>query len=254
MGNSVKIILSTICLTFFAKVYAVETDNKSAIARASQIIDAIIITHYDDGGTNIDVRGLIKGDGVPKYINGIVPEKRNKQMTNLSANSFLKLNQRYIIFVFDHFFADHDYVFPVYKKNDTLFCDCPEGDSIRSMAVSEFKRIIQSQLSMQKPADEPKDYRTLAIEAYDEADAELNQTYKQLVNHIKNYDHTSDIKQQWLQQLKYSQRAWIDFRDKDAQQFEYIWFGGSGMSSAVIGWKTRLTRERTKHLQEILSE
>ena len=65
-----------------------------------------------------------------------------------SARSFLEEGSRYVIFVFDHYFVHPAAVFVVQEIDGQLMCECPDGSSIRSMTISEFRQIVDSELNL----------------------------------------------------------------------------------------------------------
>lgn len=73
-----------------------------------------------------------------------------------SARSFLDRGSRYVIFVFDHYYVHPAAVFIVRGRDGQLMCECPDGRSTRSMPISEFRRIVESELTLRekgKPHD-----------------------------------------------------------------------------------------------------
>jgi len=83
-----------------------------------------------------------------------------------------------------------------------------------------------------------------AAQNFSEADAELNKTYQKLVSKI---DKKSQIK------LKAAQKAWVVFRDAEAELYaDFDARGGSMAAMIYNGRRAGLTKERTKQLQKIL--
>lgn len=76
------------------------------------------------------------------------------------------------------------------------------------------------------------------------ADAKLNSTYKELIGSIDDG---------WGQSLRSAQRAWVSFRDAECEFESMGWEGGSGRPAVQAGCLTRVTEERTKVLNELLT-
>ena len=49
-----------------------EVSSEPNFLTATEIIDATIVRHLDDGGTRPDVRNLFKGEYVPKELRGVI--------------------------------------------------------------------------------------------------------------------------------------------------------------------------------------
>jgi uncharacterized protein YecT (DUF1311 family) len=90
-----------------------------------------------------------------------------------------------------------------------------------------------------------------ASEDFEKADKQLNQTYQALIK-----QESSD--RLFVSKLREAQKAWIVFRDADlAAQFackekdvRLCW--GSMYPMSYLYRKAELTKERTKHLQDLL--
>lgn len=82
--------------------------------------------------------------------------------------------------------------------------------------------------------------RTCANRLYQEADAELNQVYRQLIAQLSAPRKT---------QLKASQQAWLAFRDKNADFAAGVAGGGSMASLVEVMELTAMTRTRTEQLR-----
>lgn len=82
--------------------------------------------------------------------------------------------------------------------------------------------------------------QTCANRLYHEADAELNQVYRQLIAQLSVQRKT---------QLKASQQAWLAFRDKNAAFAAGVAEGGSMASLVEITELTAMTRSRTEQLR-----
>jgi uncharacterized protein YecT (DUF1311 family) len=84
-----------------------------------------------------------------------------------------------------------------------------------------------------------------ANQLYQEADAELNQVYRQL---------NAQLSAQRKTQLKASQQAWLAFRDKNAVFAAGVAEGGSMASLVEITELTALTKSRTEQLRAYLKQ
>ncbi|HEY9831342.1 MAG TPA: lysozyme inhibitor LprI family protein [Stenomitos sp.] len=81
-------------------------------------------------------------------------------------------------------------------------------------------------------------------QSYQAADKQLNQVYQQV---------TSSIKGEQKQLLTTAQQAWIKFRDNNCNFETYLNRGGTGYEIFRNGCLERLTKQRTKDLQDYLS-
>jgi len=87
--------------------------------------------------------------------------------------------------------------------------------------------------------------QTCANRLYQEADAELNQVYRQLIAQLPAQRKT---------QLKASQQAWLAFRDKNATFAASVAEGGSIASLVGVTELTAMTRSRTEQLRAYLKQ
>ena len=87
--------------------------------------------------------------------------------------------------------------------------------------------------------------QTCANKRYQEADAELNQVYRQL---------TARLSAQRKGQLKASQQAWLAFRDKNAAFAAGVAEGGTMASLVEVTELTAMTRSRTEQLKTYLTQ
>lgn len=87
--------------------------------------------------------------------------------------------------------------------------------------------------------------------AYDRADAELNAVWKQAMATVARADYMAPKdRKAWKETLLASQRAWVQFKEKDCEAVGYDWWGGSGASNAVVFCWLDHTTARTKDLKE----
>ncbi|HEY9602742.1 MAG TPA: lysozyme inhibitor LprI family protein [Allocoleopsis sp.] len=80
--------------------------------------------------------------------------------------------------------------------------------------------------------------------SYERADKQLNQAYQQVI---------SSLKGEPKQLLITAQQAWIKFRDNNCDFETYLNRGGTGYEIFRNGCLERLTNQRTKDLQDYLS-
>ncbi len=81
-------------------------------------------------------------------------------------------------------------------------------------------------------------------QSYQAADKKLNQAYQQVI---------SSIRGEQKQLLTTAQQAWIKFRDNNCNFETYLNRGGTGYEIFRNGCLERLTTQRTKDLQDYLS-
>lgn len=80
---------------------------------------------------------------------------------------------------------------------------------------------------------------------FNQADRELNNVYGKLLNRL-------DAEGQ--RKLKTSQRAWLKFRDSNAEFIADSNRGGSIEPIIVVDTKTQMTQARTRELQEVYGQ
>jgi uncharacterized protein YecT (DUF1311 family) len=98
-------------------------------------------------------------------------------------------------------------------------------------------------------AADSTDWRTQSIDRYEEAGAELERVFQNLVTEIKQ-EHASDpFMKEWVGQIAQAQEAWKKFRDEDQQAAGFYWRGG-GTGRAQTEWATRLTLQRIEDLKK----
>lgn len=101
-------------------------------------------------------------------------------------------------------------------------------------------------------ADSTPAMNRCAEEAFDTADAELNEVYGKALRAIadRNMDKPYDSAT-WEVLFRASQRAWIAFRDADCGELiAQEWSGGTGTTYAMFSCKTVKTEARSKELTE----
>ena len=98
------------------------------------------------------------------------------------------------------------------------------------------------------------EYRFCASQAYEEADAELNQVYRLAIARAKVFDEEVAVLDQTgpitLEvALRQSQRDWIAFRDSACEAEAVIFRGGTGAPVVGTICLARRTVERTEELR-----
>lgn len=103
------------------------------------------------------------------------------------------------------------------------------------------------------------DINYCANEAYVEADAALNATYKTVMSHMVEMD--KDIAETMgaeyagaVETLKKAQRAWIGYRDGQCELSGYSARGGSMEPMLVSQCLADLTKKRTQEMKDLLTE
>jgi uncharacterized protein YecT (DUF1311 family) len=84
-----------------------------------------------------------------------------------------------------------------------------------------------------------------AYDAFEKADKELNQIYAKV---------QAKLDKEGKEKLKAAQRAWVAFRDAQAELDADIMRGGSAAPMLSAGSKTQSTRKRVEELKEFLKQ
>jgi uncharacterized protein YecT (DUF1311 family) len=85
-----------------------------------------------------------------------------------------------------------------------------------------------------------------------EADADLNFIYPQVLAHFQRLDRDGDT-QAGVQRLRAAQRAWVAFRDAECALAGYEALGGSLEPLLVSGCEAELTKRRSAELRQMLT-
>lgn len=87
-------------------------------------------------------------------------------------------------------------------------------------------------------------------------DAKLNQEYKKLLLSINaRYSSHIELKNEYVKKIKLSQRAWVDFRDKNCEVLSYqIDAGTQAHETSMNTCKDKMTQERVKDLELIFNQ
>jgi uncharacterized protein YecT (DUF1311 family) len=97
------------------------------------------------------------------------------------------------------------------------------------------------------------DLNQCAYQDWEEADAQLNAVYKEVVAAYTQLD--ADLPEELgsgVETLRGAQRAWISFRDLACEAEGFAMRGGSAEPLLVYGCMRVLTEERIDHLQGML--
>ena len=91
-----------------------------------------------------------------------------------------------------------------------------------------------------------------AEQAWNAADADLNQAYKAAIQMLKDVDAALPMADRGaVDSLRQAQRYWITFRDNACAAEGYPMHGGTAEPMVIYGCRARLTRERTEGLSYI---
>ena len=90
----------------------------------------------------------------------------------------------------------------------------------------------------------------------EKSDANLNREYKKLLSIIDSeYVSHEDLKNEYINKIKSSQRAWVNFRDKNCEVFSYqIDVGTQAYETSINSCKDKMTQERIKELLSISNQ
>ncbi|TDN47041.1 uncharacterized protein YecT (DUF1311 family) [Buttiauxella sp. JUb87] len=90
----------------------------------------------------------------------------------------------------------------------------------------------------------------------EESDASLNNEYKKLLSKVSaEYNSHEELKNEYIKKIKLSQRAWLNFRDKNCEVFSYqIEAGTQAYETSMNSCKDKMTQERTKDLVSIQNQ
>lgn len=94
---------------------------------STEIVDAIVVRIFDDGGVKLDVRDVFKAEFIPKSI-------RPRQDQEL--DKVFEVDGRYLIFVYDHNYVQDHSIFAIEERDDRVFCRCgKDGEWIDTSAL-----------------------------------------------------------------------------------------------------------------------
>ena len=139
--HATQIVYTVLCASFGVLLPACAGQYERPAAEflaATEIVDAVITRHYDDGGTSLDVRELFKGASVPKRLRGLRHADSATGRVGESARALLSEGERYLIFVFDHYYVDPNAVYRLRDEGAEVLCECPDGPRRRWQPLGEF--------------------------------------------------------------------------------------------------------------------
>lgn len=89
---------------------------------------------------------------------------------------------------------------------------------------------------------------------FEDSDAKLNETYRTLLSTIrKKYNSQPNSGAKFIEKIKLSQRAWINFRDTNCTVFSFMIDEESqAYDTSMYSCKNDMTLKRTKELETIL--
>jgi len=116
--------------------------------------------------------------------------------------------------------------------------------ALLSILVISPPSIAQTQTINCSKANATAELKFCSQQSYQAADKKLNQVYQQVVSSL-----SSEAKQL----LTTGQQSWIKFRDNNCNFEVYSSRGGTGYEIFRNGCLERLTKQRTKDLQDYLS-
>ncbi|HEE9789253.1 TPA: DUF1311 domain-containing protein [Enterobacter soli] len=90
----------------------------------------------------------------------------------------------------------------------------------------------------------------------EDSDAELNYIYKEILLNVgKEYISHSELKTEYINKIKLSQRAWIDFRDKNCEVFSFqIDPKTQAYETSMNSCRNDITRKRIAELNAMLEQ
>lgn len=89
-----------------------------------------------------------------------------------------------------------------------------------------------------------------------QSDESLNDTYKKLLSKINTeYSSHEQLKTEYINKIKSSQRAWINFRDKNCETLSFqIEPGTQAYDTSINDCKNKMTQERIQDLVSIQNQ
>lgn len=101
--------------------------------------------------------------------------------------------------------------------------------------------------------------RYCASEAFETADAELNEVYRLALTRAKVFDEEAhatgvDLPMDLEEALRQAQRDWLAFRDSDCDAFALTYRGGTGAPTAGTVCRTERTLTRTEELRALAAD
>ena len=80
----------------------------------------------------------------------------------------------------------------------------------------------------------------------------MNAAYRATIERIaRTTGMDPKVRREWQRVFRDAQRKWLAFRDADCNgAVAYEWFGGTGVTAAILGCKTEKTVARAKELRD----
>jgi uncharacterized protein YecT (DUF1311 family) len=89
------------------------------------------------------------------------------------------------------------------------------------------------------------------LTAYEQADAELDTVWKKVLASVEPKEFMSaDEVRIWKEDLLESQRGWVIFKENDCDAVSYEWYGGTGVTIAVVSCLYDHTVARVSDLKQ----
>lgn len=91
---------------------------------------------------------------------------------------------------------------------------------------------------------------------YENSDKQLNKTYKSLITTItEEYKSQPVLKNEYIEKIKISQRAWVSFRDANCVAYSFqIDSKSQAYETSVYSCKNDMTRKRIDELNSISAQ
>ncbi|HAH3574964.1 TPA: hypothetical protein GFX97_21425 [Escherichia coli] len=92
--------------------------------------------------------------------------------------------------------------------------------------------------------------------SFEHSDSELNNTYKNLLFMVrKEYSAQPDLGVEYIEKIKSSQRAWLNFRDANCAVYSFqIDEKSQAYETAMYSCKNDMTRKRIEGFKSILTQ
>lgn len=145
--HATRFVYTVLCASCGVLVPACTGQHERPAAQfltATEVVDAVSARHYADGGTSLDVRELFKGESVPKRLRGLRHADAATGRVGESAGELLSEGERYLIFVFDHYYVDPNAVYRLREEGAEVLCKCPDGPRRRWQPLGKFIDSLRS--------------------------------------------------------------------------------------------------------------
>ncbi|WP_149507306.1 lysozyme inhibitor LprI family protein [Escherichia albertii] len=93
-------------------------------------------------------------------------------------------------------------------------------------------------------------------ETFEHSDRELNNTYKTLLSMVrKEYSAQPNLGVEYIEKIKLSQRAWLNFRDTNCAVYSFqIDEKSQAYETAIYSCKNDMTRKRIEEFKNTLTQ